>query len=83
LLSNVIAYPNPTKGLFFIKTEDNTDNYSLNFFNIEGKYISSNYKKIDETQIEVNFEGYANGIYFVILYNKEKNTNHYLKIFKN
>jgi photosystem II stability/assembly factor-like uncharacterized protein len=82
-LSNVIAYPNPTKGLFYIKTEDNTDNYSLNFFNIEGKYISSNYKKIDETQIEVNFEGYADGIYFAILYNKEKNTYHYLKIYKN
>jgi photosystem II stability/assembly factor-like uncharacterized protein len=82
-LSNVIAYPNPTEGLFYIKTEDNINNYSLNFFNIEGKYIVSNYKKIDETQIEANIEGYADGIYFVILYNKEKNTYHYLKIYKN
>ena len=81
-VSTVVAYPNPTQGLLTIDTKTNTDDFSLSFYDINGRYITPKYQKTEPSLLQVNMEQYPEGLYFVILYNKEKNKYNYLKIIK-
>ncbi len=81
-VSNVVAYPNPTTGLFSIKAKEDVKNYSFSFYTIDGKFITPNYKEINENKLQVNLEGFSNGLYFAIIYNKNDKTYDYLKIIK-
>ena len=81
-LATVIAYPNPTKGIFNIDTKTNTDDFSLSFYSIDGKYITPIFEKTDTNILKVNMEQYAQGLYFVIVFDKLENKYNYLKIIK-
>ncbi len=81
-VAEVVAYPNPSQGNFTIDTKTNTDDFSLSFYDINGKYISPKYLKTDNNLLQVNMEQYAEGLYFVILFNKVENKYNYLKIIK-
>ncbi len=80
--SNVIAYPNPTEGLFTIDTKTKDSDYNISIYDINGKFITSAFQKNDENLMQVNLDENAKGLYFVIVYNKTDNKYNYLKIIK-
>jgi hypothetical protein len=77
-----IIYPNPTNGLFSIKTKADFNNYSLVIYTIDGKFISPTYKQLNSKELEINLDGFSTGLYFINLQNKDQNTNELLKVFK-
>ncbi|MFV8352644.1 T9SS type A sorting domain-containing protein [Flavobacterium sp. XS2P14] len=81
-VATVVAYPNPTQGLFTIDTRNNTDDFSLSFYDLNGKYITPKYEKTGATLLQVNMEKYTEGLYFVIVFDKAENKYNYLKIIK-
>ncbi len=81
-ISETIIYPNPTSGIFLIKSKEVVSNYSLSFYTIEGKFITPLYKEVNSNEIQVNLDGYKNGIYFIIVYDKNQNKYNFLKIIK-
>lgn len=81
-ISNVTAYPNPTKGLFHIKTISEIDDLELSFYAMDGKNIRPTYKKIGATEWEIDMENYAVGTYFIIAHDKSSNQFNYLKVIK-
>ena len=78
----IVAYPNPTSGSFTIDTKTTQTEFSMSIFNIDGKFITSNFQKTEDNLLQVNLDGNAQGIYFVILYDKIENKYNYLKIIK-
>lgn len=60
-------YPNPTKGVFFIKALSNS-NYEINIYNSIGQIISSYDLKEEGGKIDLTKE--ANGIYQIIILEK-------------
>jgi photosystem II stability/assembly factor-like uncharacterized protein len=80
--ATLVAYPNPTKGIFTIDTKTDTDDFSFSFYSIDGKYITPKLEKTDTNMLRVNMEQYAEGLYFAIVYNKAENKYNYLKIIK-
>ncbi|WP_310556520.1 T9SS type A sorting domain-containing protein [Flavobacterium sp.] len=82
-VSDVIAYPNPTEGLFTIDTKTEGSEYSISIYNIDGKFITSAFQKNEDNLMEVNLGGNAQGLYFVILNDKTDNKYKYIKIIKN
>ena len=80
--SEMKLHPNPTQGQFTIDTKTNTDDFSLSFYDFNGKYISPEFQKTDTNLLQVNMEPFAKGLYFVILYNKLENKYNYFKIIK-
>ncbi len=81
-VSSIIGYPNPTLGLYTIDTKTDSDDFSLSFYDIQGKFISPKYEKTSENILQVNMTEYPEGIYFAILFNKSDNKYNYLKIIK-
>jgi photosystem II stability/assembly factor-like uncharacterized protein len=81
-VSNISGYPNPTQGLFTIDTKTHSDDYSVSFYDIQGRFISPKQEKTSENILKVNMAEYPEGLYFVILYNKKENRYNYLKIIK-
>ena len=81
-VATVVAYPNPTQGLFTIDTRNNTDDFSFSFYDLNGKYITPKYEKTGATLLQVNMEKYTEGLYFVIVFDKAENKYNYLKIIK-
>ena len=81
-VATVVAYPNPTQGLFTIDTINNTDDFNLSFYDLNGKYITPKYEKTGANLLQVNMEKYTEGLYFVIVFDKVENKYNYLKIIK-
>ncbi len=81
-ISNIVAFPNPTQGIFTIDTKTNTNDFSLSFYDINGKYITPKLEKMDVNTLQVDMESFSEGLYFVILFNKSDNKYNYLKIIK-
>ena len=81
-VATLVAYPNPTTNSFTINTKNEGSDYSLSIFNIDGKFITSKFEKTSDNLLQVNMEQYAQGLYFVILFNKVENKYNYLKIIK-
>ena len=81
-VTNVVAFPNPTTNSFTIDTKSNGSEFSLSIYNIDGKFMTSEFEKTANNLLKVNMEYYAEGLYFVILYNKLENKYNYLKIIK-
>nr|WP_309758454.1 T9SS type A sorting domain-containing protein [Flavobacterium sp.] len=81
-VATVVAYPNPTQGLFTIDTRNNIDDFSFSFYDLNGKYITPKYEKTGATLLQVNMEKYTEGLYFVIVFDKVENIYNYLKIIK-
>ena len=81
-VSQIVAFPNPTTNLFTIDTKTDNSEFSMSIYNIDGKFITSKFEKTDDNLLQVNLDGNAQGIYFVILYDKIENKYNYLKIIK-
>ena len=81
-INRIVAYPNPTTNSFTINTNTDNIDYSLSIYNIDGKFITSKFEKTTDNLLQVNMEQYAEGLYFVILYNKTDDKYNYLKIIK-
>lgn len=81
-ISGIIAYPNPTTSVFFIKPKDSISNYTFSFYTLDGKFITPTIKETSTNEIQVNLDGFPTGIYFVILYDKSKNKHEFVKIIK-
>ena len=79
----IIAYPNPTSNSFTIDTKSDNSEYSLNIYNIDGKFITSKFEKTADNLLQVNLDNQAEGIYLVILFDKSDNKYKYTKIIKN
>ncbi|WP_309608597.1 T9SS type A sorting domain-containing protein [Flavobacterium sp.] len=81
-VATIVAFPNPTTNSFTIDTKSNGSEYSLSIYNIDGKFITSKFEKTTDNLLQVNMEQYAEGLYFVIVYNKTDDKYNYLKIIK-
>ena len=80
--ATIVGFPNPTTSSFTIDTKSDSSEYSLNVYNIDGKFITSKFEKTTDNLLKVNLEQYAEGIYFVVLFDKTENKFNYLKIIK-
>ena len=78
----IVGFPNPTTSSFTIDTKSDSSEYNLNVYNIDGKFITSKFEKTTDNLLKVNLEQYAEGIYFVVLFDKTENKYNYLKIIK-
>ena len=81
-INRIVAYPNPTSNSFTIDTKSDGSEFDLSIYNIDGKFITSKFEKTTDNLLQVNLEQYAEGLYFVILYNKTEDKYNYLKIIK-
>uniref|UniRef100_UPI0037525C13 T9SS type A sorting domain-containing protein n=1 Tax=Flavobacterium sp. TaxID=239 RepID=UPI0037525C13 len=80
--ATIVAFPNPTTNSFTIDTKSNGSEFGLSIYNIDGKFITSKFEKTDDNLLQVNMEQYAEGIYFVVLFDKTNSKYNYLKIIK-
>ncbi len=80
--ATIVAYPNPTTNSFTIDTKNESSEYSLSIYNIDGKFITSKFEKTTNNLLQVNMEQFAQGLYFVVLFDKTENKYNYLKIIK-
>ena len=80
--ATVVAYPNPIANSFTIDAKNENADYSLSVYNIDGKFITSKFEKTTDNLLQVNMEQYAQGLYFVVLFDKSNNKYNYLKIIK-
>ena len=72
-----VVFPNPADHKLFIKL-DNKNTKSVQLFNISGQNIFN--KNIDKTSNFINTQSFNNGIYFLKIIDKEKQTIKILKV---
>lgn len=61
---NIMGYPNPTTGLFTVKSLMGDDIQNVSVFQLNGRLLSSNYFQ-GEKEFKVNLNEYPDGIYFI------------------
>ncbi len=81
-VSQIVAFPNPTTNSFTIDTKTDNSEFSMSIYNIDGKFITSKFEKTNNNLLQVNIEQFAQGVYFVVLFDKTINKYSYLKIIK-
>ncbi|MEY2869065.1 MAG: hypothetical protein RIR01_1545, partial [Bacteroidota bacterium] len=67
-LEPVIAYPNPTKGVFDIQVPLILDTVKVELLDAKSQLISSGIYKVNNGKIQMNLESRAVGVYFVKVY---------------
>ncbi|GGA67721.1 hypothetical protein GCM10008015_05590 [Flavobacterium palustre] len=67
-VSGVIAFPNPTKGLFEIAVPVILDKVKVEVFDVNSQLISSDVYKVNNGKVQMNLENRATGGYFVKVY---------------
>jgi len=72
IISEIKAYPNPTKGLFEITFPIKQKEVRIDVFNIHSQLISSKNYSIYNSKAQLNIENNATGIYIVKVYLDEK-----------
>lgn len=72
------AYPNPTDKVLQLSLK-NTDNYTINMFNLLGKNVLST--KVNANSLELNLEFLASGLYQVVVQDSKGNQE-FIKIIK-
>lgn len=82
IISEIIAYPNPTTSVFSIKPKDSISNYTFSFYTLDGKFITPIVKETTTNEVQVSLDGFPTGIYFVILHDKSKSKHEFVKIIK-
>ncbi|WP_299059566.1 T9SS type A sorting domain-containing protein [uncultured Polaribacter sp.] len=65
--SEILVYPNPTKGNLKIKVPKYLIELAVNVYNIQGKLIKSNIEKVNNGNINLDFSSISKGIYFIKL----------------
>lgn len=63
-INNPILFPNPTKGLFTLKTSLDIDSYFI--YNVQGQLIKSN-QKIISPETEINLTNELDGMYLILI----------------
>lgn len=71
---NFKLYPNPTKSMFTVSVESNTQEMlNVNIYDVLGKRIQSrSFSPMDHPEVSFNLDKYTNGIYYVEI-QSEKN----------
>ena len=77
--NSVLIYPNPTNGIFYIKSINPKNVSSVSITTIEGKIIKE--VKPNSENTEINLQDFPSGIYFIRIKNN-KNELFYFKIMK-
>ena len=65
LLDEIKAYPNPSKGLFEFYVPDNLERIDLEVYNAQSQIIVSKTYNVKLGRVQLNIEGYPNGVYFL------------------
>ena len=78
----IIAYPNPTDSSFNIDTKSINTDFNLSIYDINGKFITSEFEKTPDNMLQVDLTKNSEGLYFVVLFDKLNNKYNYLKIIK-
>ena len=68
LLEAVVAFPNPTQGIFEISIPNLYTNVAIELFNIQGELISKKYYQTVLGKVELNLEKMPTGIYVAKIY---------------
>jgi hypothetical protein len=75
--SQIIILPNPSSGLFSIKTQGIEGNIEVNIYNISGEIVYSQHMScLGKSQQTIDVRGMARGLYFIKLIN---NSNQFTK----
>ncbi|MDF2437791.1 MAG: hypothetical protein K0Q95_2167 [Bacteroidota bacterium] len=77
---NLVVYPNPTSGSINISRANEFNNVIVQLMTIEGK-VSVIETKFSGNNLNIDITGFASGIYFMELIEKEKTTR--IKVIKN
>ncbi|OYX85715.1 MAG: hypothetical protein B7Y83_03830 [Flavobacteriales bacterium 32-34-25] len=67
-LAQVVAYPNPSKGLFDIALPITLDRVKIELMDSKGQLISSEKYQVSNGKVHMNIEDKAVGVYFVKVY---------------
>ncbi|TNJ44959.1 T9SS type A sorting domain-containing protein [Tamlana fucoidanivorans] len=65
MLENILAYPNPSKGVFDIYIPNDFKEVSLHMFNVYGQLISNQVHTVKEGRVHIDISNKPAGIYFV------------------
>ncbi len=58
-------YPNPTQGVFFVKTDYYSENLTINIRDFSGRIIKI--VQVQDKKTEINISEFASGMYFIEL----------------
>lgn len=73
----MIGYPNPTTGVFVLKTGNSTsENIEYQLYDLNGRKISN--QKITQIEMQIHLENFASSLYFLKVFDGNK----LLKTFK-
>jgi hypothetical protein len=64
----VVAYPNPSKGLFDIALPITLDRVKIELMDSKSQLISSERYQVNNGKVSLNIENYTAGVYFVKVY---------------
>lgn len=76
--NEILLYPNPSNGMFYIKTDDAT---LIQISDIQGRLVKFSQNKLDETTFEIEID-VENGVYNIQIINSNVIQNVKLKVFK-
>lgn len=80
IVNNILAYPNPTLGVFKINVPSQLNKVFTEIYDIKGQLITSSLQATDNAKIRIDISDYAKGVYIVKV-NLKKPV--YLKVIKN
>ncbi|MBL7918243.1 MAG: T9SS type A sorting domain-containing protein, partial [Bacteroidia bacterium] len=78
LNESISVFPNPTKGMFTIKTDSFNFDSEFIIFDVLGKIVLQN--KISSTTTQVDLSKYSNGVYYLKI--KESKNQRMIKVIK-
>jgi hypothetical protein len=79
LFESIKAYPNPSKGEFFIVIPSNNKTVKAEVYNVYGQLVVKGDYVVDSGKVLINLSNNSNGIYMIKLYLDEPVT---LKLIK-
>ena len=79
---NFSVYPNPVIDHLVIDFSSASGNYKMEIFDMQGQLLSSSIVTANQTQLNVSFVGFDNGIYLLNITNTETNTKNSYRIIK-
>ncbi len=68
LFNEIIAYPNPSKGIFEIALPFSQNNVKIEIYNLQSQLISAKTYTINNGKIQLNITNNATGLYFAKVY---------------
>ena len=79
--NNIVIYPNPAREKVFISFNSSVEKETqIQLYSMEGRLLTSKRVSKDETAVEINLDGYADGMYLIRVTNKTINETYRLLI---